>query len=121
MPPSFFAKLLFQAWQEKKEPEEAGVVPSNARGAEKLHLTRALLCQLAVPLVGGRAQQLQLEKPRLPHSRSQRHTLGTTFVLRRLLLLLLWPCCAGTGVSSRLFAGLSASHFAMRCTGNSML
>lgn len=103
--PSFFLKLLFQVWQAKKEPEKAGGVPSNARGAEKLHLTCFLLCQLGVLLVGGRPQQLWLEKLQLPHSRSQRHTLGMTFVLR--CLLLLWPCCAGTGVSSQLFAGLS--------------
>lgn len=106
MRPSFLLALLFQAWQEKKEPEKTGIVPSNARGAEKLHLSSFLLCQLVVLLVGRRAQQLQLEKPPLPHSHSQRHTLGTTFVLW-CLLLLLWPCCAGTSVSSQLFAGLS--------------
>ena len=81
-------------------------MPSNARGVKKLHLTCFLRWQLVVLLVGTRAQQSQLEKPQLPQSRGQRHTLGMTFVLRRLLLPL-WLCCVGTGVSSQLFAGLS--------------
>lgn len=118
MHPSFFLTILFQARQKKEEPEKTGVVPSNAKGAEKLHLTCFFLYQLVVPFVGRRAQRLRLEKPQLPHSCSQRHTLGMTFVLGCLLL----PCpgCVETGVSSQLFVGLSIT-LRKRCTGNTML